>query len=287
MTRLLARLLLASRMVDVLFRKFEAARVELVLALASDRFLERYNDLAYGATSAYHPGSPDYRDELFAWEQDALSRCFPPPPARVLVGAAGGGREAFALARRGYAVEAFEPSDLVQRMAEARPGGSPVGVFRARYADLPLVRRLDGELVRLDSAEPFDAGIVGWGSFSHLVTDEERVSVLRRMADLVAGPVLVSYFGAATVPGTGRATGLRRLRLAWRGDRRPGYSFTIDVGGFRQLTEPEMRGLADRAGVDVEWINPTAVWPHAVVRRRALTTSAGAPDSTIRPASMT
>ena len=116
----MARLLHATRLVDRSFRKFEAARLELVLALASDRLLSKYNDLTYAHSEAYHPGSSRYRDALHPWEETVVSSHFPAPPSRVLIGAAGGGREAFALARRGYAVVAFEPSPLADRMRRAR-----------------------------------------------------------------------------------------------------------------------------------------------------------------------
>jgi hypothetical protein len=205
----------------------------------------------------------------------------------VLIGAAGGGREAFALARRGYAVVAFEPSANANRMAEARPASADVEVHRARYAELPVVRSLDGTTTRLDERPPFDAGIVGWASFSHLVSDEERVAALRQMTGLVAGPVLVSYFGGSQEPATEPATGLRRLRLARTGASRAGYSFTIHVGGYRQLTEADVRHLCAKAGVDVLFVDSKAEWPHAVVRRSAGWTPAGEPDSATRPLSST
>ena len=164
----MARLLHATRLVDRLFRKFEGARLELVLALASDRLLSRYNDLTYAHSEAYHPGSSRYRDALHPWEETVVSSHFPAPPSRVLIGAAGGGREAFALARRGYGVVAFEPSPLADRMSAARAPDADVEIYRARYGDLPHVRTLDGRLVDLAATAKFDAGIIGWASFSHL-----------------------------------------------------------------------------------------------------------------------
>ena len=88
--------------------------------MASDRLLSKYNDLTYAHSDAYHPGSSRYRDALHPWEETVVGSHFPAPPSRVLIGAAGGGREAFALARRGYAVVAFEPSPLADRMSAAR-----------------------------------------------------------------------------------------------------------------------------------------------------------------------
>ena len=63
---------------------------------------------------------------------------FPDPPGRVLIGGAGGGREAFALAARGYEVVAFEPSaDLARSMVQHPPAGISVEALIGRYEDLP------------------------------------------------------------------------------------------------------------------------------------------------------
>ena len=59
----------------------------------------------------------------FRGRKRCFERYFPPPPAHILVGGAGGGREAFALLERGYRVTAFEPSEaLAASMAAAADG---------------------------------------------------------------------------------------------------------------------------------------------------------------------
>jgi hypothetical protein len=276
-----ARLLRASALADRAFRKFEAARHELVLSLASDEVLAKYGDLAYAATDSYHPSSERYRRDLFTWEAEVIARFFPAPPASILIGAAGGGREAFALAEQGYAILAFEPSRLVEGMADRlgpwgraagagrrHRGAGEVEVCRGRYADMPVLKRLDGTAVDISAGPAFDAGIIGWGSFSHLVTDGERLQALRAFAAVVAGPVLLSFFGRIVPSGPPpRPTGLRRLLLAAKGDRRPGCMFSVDVGVYRQLTADDVRSLAREARVDLLHLDMKAEWPHAIVRR--------------------
>ena len=268
LTAVLARLLHASRLVDWCFRRFEGVRRELVLALASDRLLASYNDLTYARSESYHPGSAVYRDALHPWEEAALAGHFPEPPARVLIGAAGGGREAAALVKRGFAVVAFEPSPLVKLMAASRRPGAPLEIYEARYDQLPRVRALDGREIDLRDGGPFDAGILGWASFSHLPSDAERVETLRAFTALVDGPVLMSYFGwiRPDIPPT--PTGLRRFLLRRVGERRPGSLFSIDVGLYRQLTESEVRAMASAAGAEVLAVDQKSDWPNAIVRRR-------------------
>jgi hypothetical protein len=64
--------------------------------------LDAYNALAYGHRRPTSQAAKAFRDELFPWECAPFDVFFPSPPARVLIGGAGGGREALQLAARGY-----------------------------------------------------------------------------------------------------------------------------------------------------------------------------------------
>jgi hypothetical protein len=77
-----------------------------------------------------------FRSYLFPKEEKIIKEYFPPPPARCLIGAAGGGREALALAGMGYEVLAFEP---VPQLALALAGRkvSNMRVYCARYEEMP------------------------------------------------------------------------------------------------------------------------------------------------------
>src|SRR5689334_5830463 len=127
-----ARLLRASAGVDRAYRWFDRLRSELVAALASDETLDRHNAYAY-AGPRYRPGSSAFRADLFPFEEAALERFFPEPPAEILIGGAGGGREALALAERGYAVVAFDP---VARLVDELAQHAALDVRRAAYADM-------------------------------------------------------------------------------------------------------------------------------------------------------
>ena len=108
--RLALRLLYASRRLDRLFELCLRAREEWVLQMADDGFLEKYGEFAYERAASYRSQSEAWRGGLFKEEERAISACFPKPPAHLLVGAAGGGREAVSLAAMGYRVTAFEPA---------------------------------------------------------------------------------------------------------------------------------------------------------------------------------
>jgi SAM-dependent methyltransferase len=265
--RLLARLLRSTLLVDNAYRRFDRLRSAAVSRLAPGSFLDCYNDLAYGRTDFYHPGDTGGRQGLFRWEEAAVSRYFPAPPARVLVGGAGGGREAFALAKLGYEVVAFEPSPaLVRLMAAHSSNGDGVQPYRARYQDLPRLRPADrrGPAVDLATLGVFGASILGWSSFSHLRTDEDRVRTLQFFKKATTGPVLVSFFSSPPASGTSKARGIRRF-LPRRYPVKPGDFFSIQIGYYHAFTADELHDLAGRAGLRIDHLDFDGTWSHAVM----------------------
>ncbi|MBW2191836.1 MAG: hypothetical protein JRG93_20055, partial [Deltaproteobacteria bacterium] len=73
-------------------------------------------------------------DGLYEWEQRWFERRLPAPPASILIGAAGAGREASALRQLGYHVHAFEPSAAAFRLCQIEVGSGLVD--QASYQDL-------------------------------------------------------------------------------------------------------------------------------------------------------
>src|SRR5262249_35221340 len=138
-----------------------------------------------------------FRRYMFPWEEKIVATYFPPPPARVLIGGAGGGREVLALAEMGYEVVAFEPSAaLAAAMADRVTKELNARVYRASYEDMPRLfpARPKEPCGSLEAEPEFDAAILGWGSYSHLRTDEQRIRTLSSFARHVRGPILVSFY---------------------------------------------------------------------------------------------
>ncbi len=247
-----ARLILATRFIDkftvrhrTTYMAVDRVRSALVLALASDAVLARFNALAYGR-QAYNPHSSAFKCNLFSWEEEVIATYFPRPPARLLVGGAGGGREVLALAARGYEVVAFEPSEpLAALMANRVAKDLKVSVYRAGYEDIPrLFPVCPGERCgNLEAESGFDAAILGFGSYSHLRTDEQRIHTLSSFARHVHGPILVSFHQSE---GTG--------------DR-----FSVYIGFTHDVVASELAAVADRSGLSIAHLNEHAEDPHAVL----------------------
>ena len=184
-------------------------------ALSSDE-KSRLGVELYDASDEYR-GAPSH-----AWEDAWLRRWLPPPPARVLVGAAGAGREVIFLQGWGYDVTALEPSaDLARRCRRAAPGAR---VIEARYEDVAASRALAGET--------FDAVLLGLGSLSHLLDAASRTSVMRALARACErGPLLAS----ALAPPRSRSADPTRSGMA----ARVGRALARPVRALRRLPEIE------------------------------------------------
>jgi len=257
--------------VDNAYQWFDKLRAELVVNLASDEVLDVLNNIAYGTEQSYDPRSEAFRAYLFPWEEDVIGRFFPPPPAQILIGGAGGGRAVWLLAQRGYHVVAFEPlGSLTAAMVEHMPPNLSVQVYRAAYGALPrlLGARPGDPPADLTTLGPFEAGLVGWGSFAHLHTMDERVQTLKAFAQVTKGPIVVSFLQCKHAAPFSTLINRLRWRLrAWRG-RTPGDQFAMYIGFYHEIDEPELTAIAQRAGLRIAHLSTDSRdtnWPHAVL----------------------
>jgi 2-polyprenyl-3-methyl-5-hydroxy-6-metoxy-1,4-benzoquinol methylase len=119
---------------------------------------------------------------LQGWEVDAICKHFP-SKGRILLAAAGGGRESRALEAMGYEVASFDPSDrLVNRFRELTNDGRKI--VRSTPTAVPRFK------------EEFDAAIVGWGGYTHIPERTRRVVFLRALTAQMKqnAPLLLSFF---------------------------------------------------------------------------------------------
>jgi hypothetical protein len=133
-------------------------------------------------------------DGLYEWEQQWFERRLPAPPASILIGAAGSGREASALRKLGYHVHVFEPSASAFQLCRIKLGSEFVD--QASYEDLvATVLRGKSTRLRLASEVTFDAVLLGWGSFGHVLQRTDRLELLRACDQIAPdGPILLSTF---------------------------------------------------------------------------------------------
>lgn len=164
----------------------------------------------------------------------------------------------------------FDPSaGLIGLAAKRVRPGLPLEVFRAAYEDLPTLRSAnDGGPVRsLREMPTFEASLLGWGSFSHLRTTEQRVDTLRWFREATAGPIVVSFLHMGSRHrGQPRALIWLRNRIRAAKGRTQGDAFSIYIGFYHVFDDAEVRSLAAQAGLQVVHISEEREsWPYAVL----------------------
>lgn len=167
----------------------------------------------YYAESAERLGKL-YESVSFEAVHGALLDLLPEPPARVLDVGAGTGRDAAALAGRGYTVDAVEPVAELRQVAERLHPGSGVNWRAGALPEIPGVRG------------PYDVVLLS-AVWMHLLP-EERPVAMRRLAGLLGpGGILLITLRRGEPPvdrrmfdippqevaGHGVEVGLRLLRI--------------------------------------------------------------------------
>ncbi|MDW8248241.1 MAG: hypothetical protein RMJ98_02915 [Myxococcales bacterium] len=214
----------------------------------------------YQKSSTYTPGGTAFDQGLFSWEKQVFENPTWPSSGRILVGAAGAGREALALVQRGYQVVAFEPciplADAGRRLANDTLG---LTFHSGSYADLiAAVERREGPLTPLVHGT-FDGVVLGWGSLSHLLDAQQRAVLLRTLPRLCPrGPVLASFL--VDWP---RGGWEQRLRATFLPGEAPSF-FSPEAGFFHLFTREEVEALARGAGYQLRHYQEDP-YPHALL----------------------
>ena len=194
----------------------------------------------------------------FGWEQRIFDSLFPKPPARVLIGGAGAGREAELLLRKGFDVVCFDPvNSMVQGMRSRfnsieATAGKVLSVQCCSYEDLLP----DGAEVHPEHTEwllrhaPFDACILGWGSLSLILAEKDRIEVTRLFRSLCPqGPILVSWIRARP---EGLVRRWMRNCIAQAAGRNNRMRFAWGAGYYEAMSRPQIVDLAKQCAERIE-----------------------------------
>ncbi|HUU00544.1 MAG TPA: class I SAM-dependent methyltransferase [Myxococcota bacterium] len=235
-------------------------RIEDMLAGLAEATLDsnartRLTAEVYGARGEYK------LDEMFSWEEEWFAEDLPAAPARILLGGAGSGREVRYLAEKDYQIVAFDPAESFVAHARKHIDCPECRAFLCgSYEDLAFgkgerVRKLQNEIER---HAPYQAVVLGWGSFTHVSSVEARRALLDRLRELCPhGPVLLSFW-MRTESSEMRKS--RAWRLGWKLGNAltrkrpddavvdPGDFFVGNAGFGHFFTLKEFEQLASRAG---------------------------------------
>ena len=130
--------------------------------------------------------SPEHNQRgLFDWEAAAVDQYFQ-PGSRILVAAAGGGREVLALRRAGFQAEGFDCS-----LALVQASGAIFDEFREPRS---VSYCASGEVP--SGPALYQGLIVGWSGYTHIPTRQRRIAFLQNLRSraLPGAPILISFF---------------------------------------------------------------------------------------------
>lgn len=222
------------------------------LGILPDSVIDVVSERSYGEGANYT--GPEYLDSGFQfWEEIAVSRFFP-AGGKVLVAAAGGGREVIALARAGFVSAGFECSRAM------------VSAGKRAFAERGLDNRLEWappcqvpEGMLQDEYATWDAAIVGWNGYTYISPRRRRIAFLRSLRDHLRydSPILVSVAIRASHSGAALwtprvANAVRRLTF-----RRPEFATGSRFPGHPRhgFSRPELEAELVEAG-----FSPVAYW---------------------------
>jgi hypothetical protein len=181
-------------------------------------------------TSQWYQSSEYNRSGLFDWEQVAVKQYFR-AGSRILVAAAGAGREILALHREGFLVEGFECNPDLLRLSRSvlTQNGAPNLVVSSRANEVP------------PGSQNANGLIVGWGAYTHIPGKHRRIRFLEllRQRAVANAPILLSFL---TRDGASNYDALTRQCARLSGVfSRTSNGYTVEAGdhlscdGFRHL----------------------------------------------------
>lgn len=234
----------------------DSLRDELFLAWVPPDERTALTTLLYSREGSYMPGRGHVERGFFPAEEYAFRARPLKPGSRILLGAAGTGRELVTLVERGFDVIAFDPC---APFAEAARSVAPEAeVIDAAYADIvTAAENKSGPLAFLREQAPIDGIMFGWGSLSHVLPHKERVRLFRALRKIAPNaPIYASFlFRPETADFTrGRArNALKRIftTLGAPSTSEKGDHFSPYIGFFSALGRAEIDELANDSDYDV------------------------------------
>lgn len=214
----------------------------IVLGMASEAFLDALDHEYYETTQSYRDAGYN-TSGLLPWEQQTVANHFP-DSGRICVVGVGGGREAFALADKGYTVEAYDPNEpLILEARSIRPPSCQVRFDVLERCAVP------------STLAGCNALILGWGVYHSVRSERGRIALLEEANEMLptGSPVLLSFQTRARGGSIHHRT-TYRLASAGRSLRRlprPQYGDMIAPVFVHQFSPGEIRMEIEAAGLDL------------------------------------
>lgn len=238
--------------------------------------------LFYLTTMVYNAKKGNENKGLFEWESEWFENDLPDPPARLLVGGAGAGREVKVLIKKGYYIVAFDPAArYVEKAKQENTEKNCLAYLTGSYED--LLNEHSGNSTMNQAVHtygPYDAVILGWGSFTHISETHMRVALLQKLKQLCPqGPVLISFWMRENSEATGRKKAFKLgYRIGHHFNKRgekmtdlpsEGDDITLHAGYGHFFSMPEIKQLVEASHyhfVENPKVSYLKHFPHITIR---------------------
>ena len=229
--------------------KVKAVHMAIWLGILDGDDLNEVTAGSYDDASGFGTEKHNLRG-LWPWEEAAMATSFR-DCRRLLVAAAGGGRDAIALAKQGFAVAAFDSSTLLTAACKTNAdlANVQVAVHDARPDEVP------------SGLGEYDGLIVGRGAYHHIPGRSRRVRFLRKCgqhlspgARVFVGDFQVQPEDARGHLWTARIAGaIRRLR---RGEEIEAGDALNEHNFYHRFVREEIQTELHDAGFELESFEP-------------------------------
>ena len=204
--------------------------------------LQEIDEIYYSNDKSYY--SSEYNKKgLKEWEKKAVDEYFTNYPKLLLI-AAGGGREVYHLLKMGFEVDAYE----------CHPGLTD-------FANKLLIQEGFNSSVKVAPRDKcpagnkkYDSSIVGWGAYTHILGRERRIKFLKEIREQLNenAPLLVSFW--ARVGNSWRHKSIayigNTLRFCLNRERLE-IGDDININFVHYFTEQEIRSEMKEAGFNL------------------------------------
>lgn len=225
----------------------------ICLGLLSEEVLAAVDQAVYDTRRSYRDRDHNQRG-LFPWEEEAM-RLYFGGCKRIMVLAAGGGREVIALRRRGIEAEGWECNDRL--LTSGRKLLSDLGMPPVLH---PMRRNVAPE-----GTGPWDGVILGWSMYMLVPGRQRRVQLLSDLRSRLpsGGPILLSFFTRADPER--RALRVQRIAAHLRhaiGRPPPELGDDIAPNYIHRFARDEVAGELEEAGYSMARWEPMGPRPY-------------------------
>ena len=240
-------------------RAFYNLWADIILAFYQNSNWEELNKACYKRANFY--GAKSLQLGLFLWEKLVIDQYLPKVPAKILVLAAGSGREAEYLINKNYTVIACEIVDnFREKLSILLSKSKENKTYPYSFFDIVNNKSIQEELRS-------DAVLIGHGAISHIPKRSEQVLLLKRITQICPdGVIIFSWLKYKKQPNYRKKWRILIYKLTGRKISKF-KEYLYPCGPVHYANTNFMKSLIRDSGLDIVHYDDKSTYAHAVCRK--------------------